>query len=62
MYRLILLYLACILAGFVLNNLPTAAGILTAPLLSFFSVVGVIVIIVFVFALVFLGIKALAGK
>jgi hypothetical protein len=63
MYNIGLLFLACILAGFALLRL-TASGValLGAGLVSFFEVVAVIVIIIFVFALLFIGFKALFSK
>lgn len=55
------LYLACILAGFALVNLPTSAFI-TAGIASFFAIVGAIAIIVFSLALLYFGVRALIGK
>lgn len=61
MHPLALLYLACVLAGFALVNLPTTA-IITVGIASFFHTVGAFAIIIFSLALLWLGIKALIGK
>ncbi|MFD2924496.1 hypothetical protein [Halobacillus naozhouensis] len=61
MYQLALLYLACILAGFALANLPTSS-VITAGIVSFFNIIGGIAIIVFALALLYLGVKALINK
>ncbi|UOR10299.1 hypothetical protein [Halobacillus amylolyticus] len=61
MYHLATLYLACILAGFALANIPTSA-VITAEVASFFSIIGGIAIIVFALALLYLGVKALINK
>ncbi|WP_079525667.1 MULTISPECIES: hypothetical protein [Halobacillus] len=61
MNHLALLYLACILAGFALANLPTSS-VITAGIVSFFNIIGGIAIIVFSLALLYLGVKALINK
>ena len=61
MHSSALLYLACILAGFALMKVPTTA-VITAGIASFFHILGVIAIIVFSLALLYLGVKALIGK
>ncbi|MFE8695016.1 hypothetical protein ACFYKT_01440 [Cytobacillus sp. FJAT-53684] len=61
MYLLPLLYVACMLAGFALINIPTSA-LITAGVASFFDIVGGIAVIVFAIALLYLGVKALIGK
>jgi len=61
MYQLALIYLACILAGFSLANLPTA-GFISADIANLFEIIGGLVIIVFAIALIILGIKVLLGK
>ncbi|ASK61499.1 hypothetical protein CFK37_04580 [Virgibacillus phasianinus] len=61
MNHLTLLYLACILAGFALANIPTSSFI-TAGLASFFQIIGSIAIIVFGLVLLYLGVRALLGK
>ncbi|KAB2335701.1 MULTISPECIES: hypothetical protein [Bacillaceae] len=61
MYQLALLYLAAILAGFALTNLPTSA-VITAGIAQFFGIVGGIAIIVFSIALLYLAVKALINK
>ncbi|ASN03534.1 hypothetical protein [Virgibacillus necropolis] len=61
MQHFVLLYLACILAGFALANLPTSAFV-TAGIAGFFQIVGGIAIIVFGLVLLYLGVKALLGK
>lgn len=61
MYQLAILYLACILAGFGLTNIPEV-GFISAGITEFFSVVGAIAIIVFALALLYLGVKALFNQ
>lgn len=61
MQHAVLLYLACILAGFALANLPTSTFI-SAGITGFFDIVGGIAIIVFALVLLYLGVKALLGK
>ncbi|MEI3605614.1 hypothetical protein SPD48_07910 [Pseudogracilibacillus sp. SE30717A] len=61
MNPLALLYLACILAGYALANLPTSA-LITAEIASVFTIIGSLVMVVFAVALIFLGVKALLGK
>ncbi|KAB2337688.1 hypothetical protein F7731_08835 [Cytobacillus depressus] len=61
MNPLVILYLACVLAGIALIKVPVSA-VITAGIASFFSIVGGIAIIVFSLALLYLGIKALIGK
>lgn len=52
------IYLASILAGFALANLPTSA-VVTQGVVEFFEVIGGIAIIVFSFALLFDGLRTL---
>ncbi|WP_040204382.1 hypothetical protein [Neobacillus jeddahensis] len=54
------LFLACILAGFALVHMPTISFL--AGLTPFFTVVGGLAILVFSFALLYLGVKALFSK
>lgn len=61
MYQRALLFLACMLAGFGLANIPTST-VINADIVSFFEVVGGISVIVFAVALLYLGFKALFGK
>ncbi|NRG45358.1 hypothetical protein [Bacillus sp. CRN 9] len=58
MYHLALLYLAAVLAGFALANLPTSV-LITPGIAEFFTIVGGISIVIFSLALLFLGVKAL---
>lgn len=58
MHQLALLYLACILAGFGLANLPESA-IISAEIASFFTIIGGLAIIAFALAILYLGFKAL---
>ncbi len=51
------LYLACILAGFALIKMPTIGFL--AGLYPFFHIVGALAILIFAFALIYYGIKAL---
>ena len=62
MDRIANLFLACILAGFALINLQASAAAFLTGLLPFFHIVGALAIIVFSFALLYLGIKALFTK
>jgi len=61
MYQRALLYLACMIAGFGLANIPESS-VINAGIVSFFEIVGGIAIIVFGIALLYLGIKSLIGK
>ncbi|QED47669.1 hypothetical protein [Cytobacillus dafuensis] len=61
MQALALLYLACILAGFALANIPTSV-VITAGIANVLTIVGGIVIIVFVLALLYLGVKSFIKK
>ncbi|MGY0693462.1 hypothetical protein ACW2QC_11800 [Virgibacillus sp. FSP13] len=61
MYQLALLYLACVLAGFGLANLPTSA-VITPEIANFFEVIGGISMAVFAIAVLYLGVKALFRK
>ncbi len=57
MNQVAVLFLACILAGFALVNMPAISFL--ASLSSFFTVVGALAILVFSIALLYLGVKAL---
>ncbi|MED3573258.1 hypothetical protein [Cytobacillus praedii] len=61
MQLLIFLYLASILSGFALINVPTSA-IITPGIANFFDIVGGIAIVVFSFVLLYHGIKSLIKK
>ncbi|QKY71774.1 hypothetical protein Len3610_17190 [Lentibacillus sp. CBA3610] len=61
MYQLALLYLACVLAGFALANVP-ASSVITGGLASFLNVIGGIAIIIFAGAILYLGFKSLLNK
>jgi len=61
MYQLALFYLACVLAGFGLANLPSST-IITPEIANFFEVIGGIAIVVFSVAILYLGIKTLFQK
>lgn len=61
MYQRALLYVACMLAGFGLANIPEST-VINAGIVSFFEVVGGITVIVFGLALLYLGVKSLIGK
>lgn len=54
------LFLACILAGFALVKMPTITFL--ASLSSLFHVIGALAILVFSFALLYLGVKAIFSK
>ncbi|MFP5105501.1 hypothetical protein ACSU6B_01825 [Neobacillus sp. C211] len=60
MDRLANLFLACILAGFALVNMPTISFL--AGLSSFFHIVGALAILVFSFVLLYQGVKSLFSK
>ncbi|MCC3358630.1 hypothetical protein [Bacillus sp. REN16] len=61
MDKFVLLFVACILAGFALIKVTAYDTVLTS-LHSVFTLVGAITIIVFSFVLIFKGILALLGK
>ncbi|GGB42753.1 hypothetical protein F3157_22250 [Virgibacillus dakarensis] len=61
MYQLALLYLACVLAGYGLANIPTSA-LITPEIANFFAAVGGIAMVVFALAVLYLGVKALFQK
>ncbi|UII54225.1 hypothetical protein LS684_11015 [Cytobacillus spongiae] len=61
MFQIAALFLACILAGFALANLP-AVSFITAGVTTFLSVIGVIAIIVFALFLIYLGLKVIIEK
>ena len=61
MHQLALLYLACVLAGFGLANLP-ASTIISVETANLFSIIGGIAMIVFALAILYLGVKALFNK
>ena len=61
MYQRALHYLACLLAGFGLANIPESS-VINAGVVSFFEIVGGIAMIVFGIALLYLGVKSLIGK
>ncbi|MFB6468761.1 hypothetical protein ACE38V_18545 [Cytobacillus sp. Hz8] len=61
MYQVALVFFACILAGFGLIKIP-AVWIFAGSFLVFLKVVGVIVIIIFSLALLYLGFKALFSQ
>lgn len=61
MQLLILLYLASILSGFALINVPTST-IITPGIANVFDIVGSIAIVVFSLALLYHGIKSLIKK
>lgn len=54
------LFLACILAGFALIKMPTISFL--AGLYPFFHLVGALAILIFAFALIYYGLKALFKK
>ncbi|HLR75928.1 MAG TPA: hypothetical protein VK077_11740 [Virgibacillus sp.] len=61
MYQRALLYVAAMLAGFGLANLPESP-VINSSVTTFFEVVGGISIIVFALALLYLGIKNLINR
>jgi cytochrome c biogenesis protein CcdA len=61
MYQRAVLFLACMLAGFGLANIPDSA-ILNTGIQSFFEIVGGLTVIVFGLALLVLGVKALLNN
>ncbi|MCM2533782.1 hypothetical protein NDK43_17040 [Neobacillus pocheonensis] len=60
MKHLAFLFLVSILAGFALVNLPAISFL--AGLFPFFHIVGALAVLVFSFALIYLGVKALFSK
>lgn len=61
MYQLAIIYLAAILAGYALANLPVSA-LITPGIAEFFVIVGGIAMIVFALALLYITVKALLNK
>ncbi|MEN1968109.1 hypothetical protein WMZ97_08535 [Lentibacillus sp. N15] len=61
MYQLALFYLACVLAGFGLANLPTST-VITPEIAEFFQAIGGIAMVVFALAVLYLGVKSLFQK
>ena len=61
MNNLVLTFLASILAGFALANLPTST-VITAGIAQFFTVIGGIAIVVFALALLYFGVKSLINN
>ncbi len=61
MYQRALLYLACILAGFGLANVPTST-VINESVVAFFEVLGGITIILFSVALLYDGVRSLFNK
>ncbi|MGP4107680.1 hypothetical protein [Virgibacillus sp. L01] len=61
MHQTVLLYLACILAGFALANIPTSS-VITAGIATFFQIIGGIAVIVFSLTILYLGVKTLLDK
>lgn len=60
MFHAAIIFLACILAGFALIQLPGIAFV--SGLLELFDIIGVLAIVVFSLALLFLGVKLLLSK
>jgi hypothetical protein len=60
MKSLAFLFLACILAGFALVNLPAISFL--SGLFPFFHIVGALAVLVFSLALIYEGIKAFFSK
>ncbi|MGZ4159282.1 MAG: hypothetical protein ACXVNF_00565 [Neobacillus sp.] len=60
MKSLAFLFLACILAGFALVNLPAISFL--SGLFPFFHIVGALAVLVFSFALIYEGLKAFFSK
>lgn len=61
MHKQTLLFIACILSGFMLAHLPVSS-VISAGIANFFKIVGGLTIIVFSVAIVYLGVKSLIGK
>ncbi|MEI3612357.1 hypothetical protein [Pseudogracilibacillus sp. SO30301A] len=61
MNQVSLLYLACILAGYALANLPTSA-VITPELSNIFTIIGGLTMIVFAVALIIQGVRAIIGR
>lgn len=60
MNGIVWIYLASILAGYTLLNLPATSFL--SGLTPFFDIVGVVAMIVFSFALLYLGVKELISR
>lgn len=61
MYQQALLYVACLIAGFGLANLPTS-NVINEGIADFFEVVGGLMITVFSLAILYLGIRSLLNR
>jgi hypothetical protein len=61
MDRMILVFLASILAGFALINVPLG-GTFLAGLAPFTTIIGVLAVVVFSLVLIYHGLKALFSK
>ncbi|MUV38325.1 hypothetical protein JNUCC1_02163 [Lentibacillus sp. JNUCC-1] len=61
MYQLVLLYLAAMLAGFALANVPASAAI-TQGIADFLAIVGSLAVVVFAAVLIYLGVKSLITR
>jgi hypothetical protein len=58
--NLVALYLACIFAGFTLTRLPKLSFL--SSLGSLFDLIGILTMLVFSLALIYMGVKALLKK
>lgn len=61
MYQPAFFYLACVLAGFGLANLPSST-VITPEIANFFEIIGGIAIVVFSIMILYLGVKSLFEK
>lgn len=61
MNQRVFLYLASILAGFGMANIP-ASSIITTEVANFFDIIGAITIIIFSLAVLYLGVLSLFGR
>ncbi|WP_339217255.1 hypothetical protein [Ornithinibacillus sp. FSL M8-0202] len=59
--RLVGLYIAAILAGFALANVPTST-IITEQIAEILQLIGGLVIVVFAIAIIYLALRALVNK
>lgn len=61
MYQRALLYLACLIAGFGIANIPTSS-VINEGIAGFFEVIGGFMVIIFALAILYLGIRSLFNK
>jgi len=61
MNPLAFLYLACVVAGYALANLPTSA-LITDEIANIFTIIGGLIMVVFSIALIILGVRSMINR